>query len=47
MAYECHIAMAQSAGNNCTSSCQYPKKQKANVAFHYVLIEDLPSYLYN
>ena len=39
------LRLAQSAGNNCTSLCQYPKKQKANVALHYVLIEDLTSYL--
>ena len=41
------LQLAQSAGNNCTSLCQYPKKQKANVAFHYLLNEDLPSYLYD
>ena len=38
------LRLAQSQyGNNCNSLCQYPKKQKANVAFHYVLIDDLTS----
>ena len=39
--------LAQSAGNNCTSLCQYPKNKKANVEFQYVLNEDFTSYLYN